>query len=73
METLTIQGNHDYISQVIVLLSRFPQKAIQIKHHKEKKEDSAFGILNGKISDPVQWQKDLREENDRDIYGITPE
>ena len=28
----------------------------------------AFGVFGGKIKDPVEWQRAIREESDRDIY-----
>ncbi len=28
----------------------------------------AFGLLKGKIKDPVEWQRAIREESNRDIY-----
>ena len=31
---------------------------------------NAFGILKGKVKDPMQWQREIREESDRDIYDF---
>ncbi len=35
----------------------------------KRKKNLAFGILKNRVKDPVEWQRELREENDRDIYS----
>ena len=27
-------------------------------------------VLRGKVKDPMQWQREIREESDRDIYDF---
>ena len=64
LETLVIKADDIYIQKIINLLENFPTNQIEVRH----KKNSAFGILKGKIADPIQWQRDIREESDSDIY-----
>jgi len=68
LETLIIKADDIYIQKIISILENFPKNQIEIRHKKIYKKDSAFGILNGKIEDPMKWQRDIREESDSDIY-----
>lgn len=71
IETLIIKANDTYIHQIMTLLDTFPHDTIEVIHKAKKtdKKPNAFGILKGRISDPVQWQREQREESDRDIYS----
>ena len=68
LETLVIKADDIYIQKIINLLENFPKNQIEIKHKKIDKKNSAFGILNGRIKEPIQWQRDIREESDSNIY-----
>jgi len=70
-ETLIIKADHIYIDKIISMLKEFPLENIELikDNAQNSKHDSAFGILNNKIKDPVKWQQELREANEREIYN----
>jgi len=53
-------------------LKSLPKNLIDIQEKSKVQNFStpkeAFGILKGRIKDPAEWQRDIREESDRDIY-----
>jgi len=54
-------------------LQNLPKNLIDIQPQTKselpsKPSTKAFGILKGKIKDPIEWQREIREESDRDIY-----
>jgi len=42
---------------------------LRLESNKNKLLKIVRAILNGRIKDPMQWQRDIRRESDRDIYG----
>jgi len=73
MQQITINVNPSIYEHIMFFLQNLPKNLIDIQSsHKtpvSKPSTKAFGILNGKIKDPMQWQREIREESDRDIYG----
>jgi len=76
MQQITINVNPSIYEHIMFFLQNLPKNLVDIqstdKNHqiyKPSKKSEVFGILKGKIEDPVQWQRDIREESDRDIYG----
>ncbi len=69
-ETLIIKGDHIYIDQILTLIRELPVEKIErITEETQNGIDAqAFGILKNRIEDPVEWQKRLREENERELY-----
>lgn len=72
MHQITININQSIYEHIMFFLKNLPKNLIDIQSETKVKNLStsmkAFGILKGRIKDPVQWQKDIREESDRDIY-----
>lgn len=72
--------NEQLFDQIVWFLKRFKndglemstenkQNIISSKSNKDTVTSlNAFGILNGCIPNPEQWQRDIRAESDRDIY-----
>ena len=64
--------------QIMFFLKSLPKNLIDIQS-KIKIENNTkptlyttskpFGILKGHIKNPMQWQRDIREESDREVYG----
>jgi hypothetical protein len=75
MRQITININPSIYEHIMFFLQNLPKNLIDIQYPNKKiptssnlSSSKAFGILNGKIKDPVKWQKEIREESDRDIY-----
>ncbi len=60
-----------------IMIDNVSRKELKIKIPKElgdkfsliiSNKKTAFGILKNRIKNPVEWQKKIREDNDRDIY-----
>ncbi len=74
MQQITININPSIYEHIMFFLRNLPKNLVDIQTQTIKKKPSqssgskAFGLLNGKIKDPVAWQKAIREESDRDIY-----
>ncbi len=68
MQTLMIKVD-DYVDSMIDLLKKIPKNKIKIFKAKENTDTKVFGLLQNRIKNSVQWQKDMRSENDRDIYS----
>ena len=75
--------NEQLFNQIVWFLKRFKndglemsienkQNMISSKPKLDTFESSpsldAFGILNGRIPNPEQWQRDIRSESDSNIY-----
>jgi len=71
-ETLIIKADHIYIDKIISMLKEFPVENIKLikEDTLQSKQDKAFGILKNAIKDPIKWQQELREANEREIYNI---
>jgi len=74
MQQITINVNPSIYEHIMFFLQNLPKNLVDIQSPNKAsipKEPStkAFGLLKGKIKDPVQWQREIREESDRDIYG----
>ena len=74
MQQITINVNPSIYEHIMFFLQNLPKNLVNIQAQNEpsilpKTSTKAFGLLQGKIKDPVQWQRDIREESDRDIYG----
>jgi len=80
MQQIIINVNQSIYEHIMFFLKNLPKNLIDIQSEKQNKNLSvslskpisssdAFGILNGRIKDPMQWQRDIRRESDRDIYG----
>lgn len=74
MHQITINVNQSIYEHIMFFLQNLPQNLIKIQskpiiqnHSVTESKQSAFGILKNRIDDPVQWQRDIREESDRDI------
>ena len=77
MQQITININPTIYEHIMFFLQNLPKNLIDIQYPNKKISTSykpssskAFGILNGKIKDPIKWQKEIREESDRDIYNL---
>jgi len=68
-DTLTIRGNHDAIGRILTLIQKNTKSDVEIIQSPRTINEKAFGILKGRIKDPVAWQREIRRESDRDIYG----
>jgi len=75
MKQITININSSIYNHIIFFLQNLPKNLVDIEYPTKTVSASsnlssskAFGILNGKIQDPVKWQSEMRDENDRDIY-----
>ena len=75
MQQITININPSIYEHIMFFLQNLPKNLIDIQSQNIKQIPSktstsskAFGLLNGKIKDPVEWQRAIREESDRDIY-----
>ncbi len=75
MQQITININPSIYEHIMFFLQNLPKNLIDIQAQNIKQVPSktsasskAFGLLDGKIKDPVAWQKAMREESDRDIY-----
>ena len=78
MHQITININQSIYEHIMFFLKSLPKNLIDIQseikiENNTKPTLSAtskpFGILKGRIKDPMQWQRDIREESDRDVYG----
>ena len=74
MQQITINVNPSIYEHIMFFLQNLPKNLVDIQSQTEtslshKPSAKAFGILNGKIKDPLEWQREIREESDRDIYG----
>ena len=74
MHKITININQSIYEHIMFFLKSLPKNLIQIeseievkKQPKKTSTSEAFGILKGKIKDPISWQKELRDKTDRDI------
>ena len=75
MQEITININPSIYEHIMFFLQNLPKNLIDIQAQNIKQVPSkasnsskAFGILNNKIKDPVEWQRAIREESDRGIY-----
>ncbi|CAA6813674.1 MAG: Unknown protein [uncultured Sulfurovum sp.] len=73
MQEITIKINPSVYEHIMFFLQSLPKNLIDIETQNKtpiSKEPStkAFGLLKGRIKDPVAWQREIREESDRDIY-----
>ena len=80
MHQITINVNQSIYEHIMFFLKNLPKNLIDIEFESKNQNtpislskfhstsSDAFGILNGRIKDPMQWQRDIREESDRDIY-----
>ena len=73
MQKIIININPSIYEHIMFFLKNLPKNLIdiQIQNRKQlppKPSTKAFGILKGKIKDPIEWQREIREESDRDIY-----
>ena len=74
MQQITININPSIYEHIMFFLQNLPKNLVDIEpSHKavisRQPSTKAFGLLKGKIKNPVQWQREIREESDRDIYG----
>ena len=74
MQQITININPSIYEHIMFFLQNLPKNLVDIQAQNIKQVPSktstsskAFGLLNGKIKDPVEWQRAIREESDRDI------
>lgn len=74
MQKIELYIEDKYIDKILNILKKFKKEGIVNivipQNFKKENKTSAFGILKGKIKDPVKWQRDLRAENERDIYNL---
>ena len=77
MHKITININQSIYEHIMFFLKSLPKNLIQIESEIEVKKQAekpstseAFGILKGKIKDPILWQKELRDKTDRNIGHI---
>ena len=74
LQKIEIYIEDKYIDKILNLLKKFKGSGIvnivMQDNHKPKNTKSAFGILKGRVKDPVKWQEEIRSENDRDIYTL---
>jgi hypothetical protein len=73
MQQITININPSIYEHIMFFLQNLPKNLIDIQPQPKKISTTAnstlaFGILKGKVKDPMQWQREIREESDRDIY-----
>ena len=75
MQQITININPSIYEHIMFFLQNLPKNLVDIQTQNSKQISSktsisskAFGLLNGKIKDPVEWQRAIREESERDIY-----
>jgi hypothetical protein len=68
-ETLIIRGEHIYIDKILTLIKELPIENIERITVDSQRGDNhkAFGIMKNRIKDPVAWQENLREENEREL------
>ena len=74
MQQITINVNPSIYKHIMFFLQNLPKNLVDIQSQNKtsvpaQPSTKAFGILKGKIKDPVQWQREIREESDRDVYG----
>ena len=76
MHKITININQSIYEHIMFFLKSLPKNLINIDSEIKISDDSqlknntkVFGILKGRVKDPVQWQNHIREESDRDVYG----
>jgi len=78
MHKITININQSIYEHIMFFLKNLPKHLIDIQSEtkvetlstasKPSSNTDAFGILKGRIKNPVQWQKEIREESERDVY-----
>jgi len=76
MQKIIININPSIYEHIMFFLQNLPKNLIDIQAQSQmpmrsKPSKKAFGILKNKIKDPVAWQREIREESDRDIYKDT--
>jgi len=74
MQQITINVNPSIYEHIMFFLQNLPKNLVDIQSQNKtsvspQPSTKAFGLLKGKIKDPMQWQREIREESDRDIYG----
>jgi len=64
MQTLTLAIQDDVIDKVLSLLSNFSQTEVQVLKQSQPVDifDQTSGILENRIADPVEWQRQMRTE-----------
>jgi len=76
MQKITININPSiFYEHIMFFLKNLPKNLVHIEEPKKvpplaQLSKKAFGILKGKIKDPVAWQREIREESDRDKYNL---
>ena len=72
MQQIIINVNPSIKEYIMFFLKNLPKNLVSIEIQEEntphKTSQKAFGILKGKIKDPIKWQDSLREESERDVY-----
>jgi len=73
MRQITININPSIYEYIMFFLQNLPKNLIDIQTQNrtiisKKPNKDVFGILNGKIENPMKWQEDIRLDSDRDIY-----
>jgi len=73
MQKIIININPSIYEHIMFFLQNLPKNLIDIQPQTRtvlpsKPSTKAFGILKNKIKDPVAWQREIREESDRDLY-----
>lgn len=74
MQTIKLEIEDDFYQDIMqsgINVKRELYKMLEILRTNKVKSDTkkqAFGILKNKMIDPVEWQKNIRNEEDRDIY-----
>lgn len=71
MQQIIIHVNPTIYKHIMFFLQNLPKNLVDIQPQTSvpnKPSKRAFGLLKGKIKDPVAWQRKIREENDSTIY-----
>jgi len=68
MQQITININPSIYEHIMFFLQNLPKNLVDIEQPKKtsplsQPSKKAFGILKGKIKDPVLWQREIREES----------
>jgi hypothetical protein len=74
MQQIIININPSISEHIMFFLKNLPKNLVNIESNTEISlsthiSEKAFGILKDRVKDPVQWQREIREESDRDVYS----
>jgi hypothetical protein len=74
MKQITINVSPAIYEHIMFFLQNLPKNLVDIQTsnkapNSEETSKKAFGLLKGKVKDPVKWQNQIREESERDVYG----